>query len=130
MRNNLSINGQSQRRYIQLYVDACTRRTVIILDLTGTRFDIAQTAYCALYLIANVVYNTHRFVDNPPIAEEIHSIEYWSLNVNKCKYIGYDRGKRWHSVNQKLCSVFGNKCEVLRSLNCRHINNIDGDTFN
>jgi hypothetical protein len=57
-------------------VEAYIGTTVIILDLTGTRFDIAQTGYCALYLIANVVYNTHRFVDNPPIVAEIRSIEY------------------------------------------------------
>jgi hypothetical protein len=71
-----SINQQSQQRYVQFYVEACLRRTEIVLDLTGTRYDIAQTGYCALYLIANVVYNTHRFVDNPPIAAEIYSIEY------------------------------------------------------
>jgi hypothetical protein len=87
-----------------LNVDACIRRTVIILDLTGTRIDIASSGYCALYVAANVEYNRYRFDGKPPIAAEIHwmvvispisadlcSIEYCSLNRKSCNYIAYDR---------------------------------------
>jgi hypothetical protein len=37
----LWINHQSLRRYVQLNIDACIRRTVIIFDLTGTGVDVA-----------------------------------------------------------------------------------------
>jgi hypothetical protein len=59
-----------------LNIDACTRRTVIILDFPGTRDGIAYTGYFALYLAANVEYKADGFVGEPPIAAEIRSIEY------------------------------------------------------
>jgi hypothetical protein len=62
-----------------LYIKPCIRRTVIILNLTGTRIDIAQTGYCALCVAAKVEYNTHRVVDKPPIAGK-----YVQLNVEAC----------------------------------------------
>jgi hypothetical protein len=41
-RIDLSVNQQSHRRYVLLYVEACLRRTEIILGVTGTRFDWDQ----------------------------------------------------------------------------------------
>jgi hypothetical protein len=102
----LSIYHQSQRRYVQLNIEAWIARNVIILVLTGTWIDIAQTAHCAPYLATYVDNNALPFVDTPTIAAEIRSVEYWRLNSRKCNNIGFDRYQRWHGANLLLCPVF------------------------
>jgi pyridoxal/pyridoxine/pyridoxamine kinase len=75
-RIELSTHHQYRRIYGQLNIAAWISRFVIILDFTGTKFDIAQSGYCALYLAAIMDYKTHRFVDTLPVTEELCSIEY------------------------------------------------------
>jgi hypothetical protein len=50
------VKSPSQRRYVQLKIEACIRSTVIILNMTGTSIDIEQSGGFRLHLAANVEY--------------------------------------------------------------------------
>jgi hypothetical protein len=96
-RIDLSTNHQLQRRYVQLNIVAWMARTIIILDLTGISFDTAKSGGFRLHFAANMEYNTHWIVDEPLIAGEVRSFEYWWLCIKKCNFIGFDRDQSWHS---------------------------------
>jgi hypothetical protein len=87
---DLSTYHPSQRRYVQLKIEASIRRTVIILDLTGTRIDIALSRGFWLHLAAMVVHIEHLIVGRSKIVTVIHSTDYGILNMKICYNIEFD----------------------------------------
>jgi RNase P protein component len=57
------------------------------------------------YLAPRLEYNAHWIVDISPIAAQIRTVEYWSLNMQSCNYIVYLRDTSSHCVNWRLCAV-------------------------
>jgi hypothetical protein len=81
-----------------------------------------------LNLAPYLQYKGHRNFGIPPIAAQIRSVEYWSLNMRSCNSIVYMRVHSSYRVNCMICAVFGTMVAVERALNCRDISNSSADT--
>jgi hypothetical protein len=120
---------QQQRRYVQSNIQDWIRGAVNTLYTCGTSVHIAKARGSPLQLAPSLQYNAHWIVEIPTIAGELPSAEYWSLNMRCWKYFVYGRDHRSHSVNWRMCAVFGTKNAVWRALNCRDTSNSTGASY-
>ena len=89
-----------------------------------------QTCWCALVMTWDMKYNGHRIVAICAIETEIHSFEYFNLNMQNYNYAWYVKDQRWYSSSSQLkCAVFGSQWGVYLAPNRRQICNCSDDTF-
>jgi hypothetical protein len=128
-RMQISAYLQQQRRHVQSNIQDWICGAVNTLCTWGTSVHIAKARGSAVYLTPRMQYNAHWIVEIPPIAGELPTVEYEGLNMRSCKYFVYGRDHSSHSINWRMCAVFGNKFAVKRALNCRDMYNCSADAY-
>ena len=92
----LSINRktailQQKLSHVDLNIDPWSCITAITLDFTGSGFDIAQTRWCELYLVATTEYKAHWIFHISAIETEISWFDYLGLIMQNCSCVWFDR---------------------------------------
>jgi hypothetical protein len=80
--------------------------------MTWTTVHEAQTGGGALYSAPRLQYNAHLNVGISVVAAQSGSVEYCGLTMRSCKYFVYVRDHSSHSVNWRMCAIFGTKFAV------------------
>ena len=90
-RTVLSTYLQQKLSHVDLNIEPWSCITAFTLDFTGSGFDIAQTRWCELYLIATTEYKAHRIIHISAIETEIRWFEYFGVKMQNCSYVVFDR---------------------------------------
>ena len=90
-RTVLSTYLQQKLSHVDLNIEPWSCITAFTLDFTGSGFDIAQTRWCELYLIATTEYKAHRIFHISAIETEIRWFDYLGVIMQNCSCVGFDR---------------------------------------